>query len=362
MKKTYVTIPFLPEQDKFQEYIAEIFERKYLTNQGPLLHKLEQNLKEYLDVENLHVVANGTLALQLALNALDIKEGEIITTPFSFVATISSILWERCKPVFVDIESDNFTIDSNKIEEKITQNTKAILAVNVFGYACNIYNIQNIADKHNLKVIYDSAHCFGSKYKGKSLASYGDISILSFHSTKIYHTIEGGACIIKDKQISSKLELIKKFGCDNGEPKILGINAKASEFQAAMGLANLPYIKNIIEKRKNLSKLYDQKLDNLLKRPSHQKELEYNYSYYPVLFKSEKELLSVFEALNNEEIYPKRYFYPSLNTLPYVTGDACPISEDISKRIACLPLYDSLEEDDVIRICKIVKKDLKTKN
>lgn len=355
----YVTKSFMPPIKEYTKYIEDIYSSGILTNQGPLATELENKLSSYLGVKNFQYVTNGTIALQLALASLDIDGGEVITTPFSYVATTTSILWERCTPVFVDIEADNFTIDTNKIEQAITFNTKAIMPVHVFGYACDVEKIQQIADKHNLKVIYDGAHAFASKYKGKSLLDYGDISTLSFHATKLFHTIEGGACIIKDKDISDKLELQRKFGHFYDDYKCVGINGKQSEFNAAMGLANFPYISKIIAERKRVSDLYDKELSNLVQRPKQQPELEYNYAYYPVVFKSETELLKILEALNNHDIYARRYFWPSLNNLPYLKEtNKCPISEDISSRIACLPLYPDLSNEEAMKICKIIKESL----
>ena len=349
-----VTKTFLPPIEEYQKYISQIWQSNYLTNQGPLLKELEANLSTFLDVENFHYLANGTIALQLALNVLGITEGEIITTPFSYVATTSSILWERCKPVFVDIEPDNFTIDADKIEQAITPNTKAIMPVHVFGHACDVQKIEQIAQKYNLKVIYDAAHAFGSTYKGKSLLHYGDISTCSFHATKLFHTVEGGACIVKDKEISDKLELTKRFGHLGDDHYCLGINAKQSELHAAMGLSILPHINKIIDERQKISELYDSLLKDKLQRPKFHQDLEYNYAYYPVVFESEAQLIKAFCALNQENIYPRRYFYPSLNNLSYVKGESCPISEDISSRIACLPLYAELEESVVEKIAKII--------
>lgn len=358
-EKIYVTKSFMPPKEEYFKYVEQIYSNGQLTNQGPLLQELEEKLSSYLGVKNFHYITNGTIALQIALKALGIEDGEIITTPFSYVATTSSILWERCKPVFVDIEPDNFTIDVNKIEEKITDKTRAIMAVHVFGYACNVEKIQEIADKHNLKVIYDAAHAFGAFYKGKSLLSYGDISTCSFHATKVFHTIEGGACIVKDKEVSEKLDLIKRFGHNGDNHYSLGINAKQSEFNAAMGLANFPYIKEILSKRQFVVDLYDELLNGIVKRPEKQSGLEYNWAYYPVLFKSEAELLKVFEALNKDGIYPRRYFYPSLNTLPYLeTYQPCPVSEDICSRIACLPLSVNLKEEEIREIVSIIKRNL----
>lgn len=352
--KIFVTKPFLPPIEEYQEYLKVIYESGILTNQGPLLRNLESKLQAFFNVPYIHCLSNGTIALQLALSALGISEGEIITTPFSYVATVSSILWERCTPVFVDIESSNFTIDASKIESVITSNTKAILSVHVFGYACNIGKIEDIAAKNSLKVIYDGAHAFGSLYRGKSLLSYGDISTLSFHSTKLFHTIEGGACIVRDKEVSDTLELQKRFGHEYDDHIMLGINAKLSEFSAAMGLANFKYIESIKAERKRICERYDNQLSDIVIRPVKQDDLEYNYAYYPVVFKSEEELLRVFSALNAEDIYPRRYFYPSLNKLPYIKTQTCPVAEDISSRIACLPLYHELEDNIVEKICKII--------
>lgn len=353
-----VTKTFLPQIDEYQKYIFQIWQSNQLTNQGPLLVELESKLSKFLGVKHFQYVTNGTIALQLALKALDISNGEIITTPFSYVATTSSILWERCTPVFVDIEPDNFTIDADKIEQAITTRTKAIMAVHVFGYACDIEKIEKIAQKHNLRVIYDGAHAFGAKYKDKSLLSYGDISTCSFHSTKLFHTVEGGACIVKDKVVSDKLDLIKKFGHLGDKHFCLGINAKQSEFHAAMGLSNFPYINKIIEERKRISDLYDELLDGKVQRPKPQADLDYNYAYYPVVFESEEQLLNVFEKLAKENINPRRYFYPSLNKLPYLKGESCSISEDISSRIACLPLYFGLENEIIEKIVKIIRNNI----
>jgi len=354
-----VTKSFMPPFEEYEKYLKKIWESGYLTNQGPCVQELEAKLKKFLGVEYFHYVNNGTIALQLALHALDILDGEVITTPFSFAATTTSILWEHCTPVFVDIDENTLEIDPNKIEEKITDKTRAIMAVHVFGYPCDVKKIKEIADKHNLKVIYDAAHAFGTKYMGQSLLSYGDVSTCSFHATKVYHTVEGGACVTNSPIVNEKLDLMKRFGFNKEDYKEVGINAKSSEFHAAMGLANYPYINEVIQKRKNISELYDSLLTGLVKRPTVVDDLEYNYAYYPVIFKDEEELLTVFKELNSQDIYPRRYFYPSLNTLPYLEYVNCPISEDISKRIACLPLYPDLQEEEVKGICKTLKNNLK---
>lgn len=358
-EKIFVTKPFLPPKEEFLRHIDDIYESNILTNQGPKVCELESKLSEYLGVSNFHFVTNGTIALQMALKALEITEGEVITTPFSYVATVSSLLWERCTPVFVDIEPDNFTIDATKIEAAITPHTKAIMPVHVFGYACDVEAIEAIAAKHGLKVIYDAAHAFAVRFKGKSLCEYGDISTLSFHATKLFHTLEGGACIVQNKTISEKLEMIKRFGHTGYEHFTLGINGKQSEIHAAMGLANLPHVFENIELRKAVSDFYDAHLGSLVQRPRLQPDTTCNYSYYPVLFKDEAEMLRVIARLNAYDVYPRRYFYPSLNTLPYIqNGSACPVSEDVCSRILCLPLFPDIGRYDQDRICTIIKATL----
>ena len=355
----YVTKSFLPDMSEYMAYVQGIYESGILTNQGPMVQELESKLKTFLGARYLHYVSNGTVALQLALRSFGITEGEIITTPFSYVATVSSILWERCKPVFVDIEQEYMTLDPAKVEAAITPQTKAIMPVHVFGYACAVDQLAEIARKHGLKLIYDGAHAFASVYKGRSLVSYGDAATLSFHATKLFHTIEGGACILRDGDVSDKLELIKRFGHQYDNHECLGINAKQSEFHAAMGLANFSHIGEIIEKRRCISERYDECLAGCVWRPKAQEGLEYNYAYYPVVFRSESELLRVMDALKKHDIYARRYFWPSLNTLPYVDKQSCPISEDISARVACLPLYPNLQHEVVEKICDIIRQNLR---
>ncbi|MGV3278671.1 DegT/DnrJ/EryC1/StrS family aminotransferase [Rickettsiales bacterium LUAb2] len=346
---------FLPPIEEYIELLTKVWESKRITSNGSLLLSLENKLQDYLKINYLSVVSSGTTALQLALQALNITEGEIITSPFSCVAPISAILWQRCTPVFVDIEPNNFCIDANKIEEKITSKTKAIVAINIFGYACDIEKIESIATKYNLKVIYDGAQAFGAKYKGKSLLNYGDISICSFHATKIFHTIDGGACITNNSELYNKLQLLKNFGQKNNENFLLGINAKVSEFQAAMGICNLKYIDDIIIKRKKASELYDKLLQHKLQLPHKQEGLESNYVYYPVVFESEVQLIEAFARLNKHDIFPRRYFRPVLTSLPYLNAQqSCPIADDISNKIACLPLYHSIGDSDIDKITSLL--------
>ncbi|MDH7476207.1 MAG: DegT/DnrJ/EryC1/StrS family aminotransferase [Microgenomates group bacterium] len=358
-KKIFVTKTFLPPLKKYQRYLEKIWKTNKLTNQGPILKKFEEKLRNYLKVKYLHFLTNGTLALQIALRALNINEGEIITTPFTYVATVSSILWERCTPVFVDINPETLCIDADKIEKAITKKTKAILPVHVFGIPCDVKKIAEIAKNYHLKIIYDAAHAFGVEYKEKNIFNFGDISMGSFHATKIFHTIEGGCLTTNNKEISDKIELIKRFGHNQNNHYMLGINAKASEFQAAMGLCNLEYIEKLIEKRKKLYEMYNQLLGDSFQKPKIPKSTKYNFSYYPIIFKNENQLLKAVKILNKNNIYPRRYFYPSLNTLPYLkNSQKCSVSEDISKRILCLPFYEGIWKKDLIKIVKVLMKQI----
>ena len=350
-----VTKPYLPDIEEYIGYLKGIWERNWLTNNGPLVNDLELKLKDYLDVKHLLFMSNGTIALQIAIKALELK-GEIITTPFSFVATTSSIVWEGCEPVFADIDKDTFNIDPACIEKLITDKTTAILATHVFGNPCDIDAIQKIADARGLKVIYDGAHCFGTKYKGKHVFNYGDITTTSFHATKLYHTIEGGAVTTNDPELLKKMVYLRNFGFESAETfASVGINGKNSEFHAAMGLVNLKNVEEILASRKEQCLLYDRELETLnVKRPKIQKGSEWNYSYYPVVFKSESDLLESVAALQANWIYPRRYFYPSLSGLNYVKKYATPISDDIASRVLCLPLYHSLKEEDIAFISRIL--------
>lgn len=349
-----VTKPFLPPQAIYQSYLEGIWKRQWLTNMGPLANDLELKLKETLNVKHLLFVTNGTVALQMAIKALDLK-GEIITTPFSFVATTSTIVWENCKPIFVDIDPDSLNIDANKIEAAITHKTSAILATHVYGNPCDVEKIEEIAKKHNLKVIYDAAHAFGVEIKGKSIFEYGDISTCSLHATKLYHSGEGGLVITQDPELLKKLAYIRNFGFDGPENFAeLGLNGKNSEFHAAMGLANLKYLTLIHEKRKDLTLRYDEKLKDFKAcRPKWKNGSENNFSYYPIVFEREDLMLKCIENLKSHEIFTRRYFYPSLaNSLPYVEKTHLPLTEDIAKRVLCLPLYYDLTIEEVDLICR----------
>ena len=354
-----VTKTFLPPIKDYQQYLVGIWERSWLTNHGPLVNELEKKLLEFTKVNALSFCTNGTIAIQIALKALEIT-GEVITTPFSYVATTNSILWEHCKPVFVDIREDDFCLNHQLIEEKITKNTQAILAVHVYGFPCYVEEIEKIAKKHNLKVIYDAAHAFGVSYNGRSLLSYGDISTCSFHATKLFHTVEGGAIISNTKGYAERIKLHQTFGHEADDYFCLGINGKNSEFHAAMGLCNLPYVEKIIHKRKNISEIYNTKLNfgNKLAKPYSTLDFEYNYAYYPVLFNTEKKLLEVKNLLSLNKINTRRYFYPSLNKLPFIEFQKCPVSENISPRILALPIFYDLEEHQQIKISELINSAL----
>lgn len=359
MHNIFVTKTFLPPQSEFQEILTPSWEKAWITNRGELVKSLEDKLKNYLSVPYILATTNGTLPLQIAIKALGLS-GEIITTPFSYVATTSSIVWEGCTPAFVDIHPEYLTIDETKIEAAITPKTTAILATHVFGNPCNVDAIADIAKKHNLKVIYDAAHCFGVTYKGNSIFEYGDISTCSFHATKLFHTGEGGAIFTNDEDLQNKLFYHHNFGHKGKEDfQGIGINAKMSELQAALGLAILPYMDSIKGGRENAVNFYDDILNfKKLNKIVFRNNIEWNFSYYPIIFESVEVLERVVNRLNSENIFPRRYFFPSLNTLTYTNYQKCEYSEDISERILCLPLFADILKGDIERICKIINQNL----
>jgi dTDP-4-amino-4,6-dideoxygalactose transaminase len=352
-----VTKTFMPPIREYEFYLEKIWKSSQLTNQGPLLLDFETEIKRKLNLKNFQIVSNGTVAIQLALKALGIDSGEVITTPFTYVATTGALLWEKLKPIFVDIDPKTLCIDPDKIESKINKNTKAILAVHVYGINCDVEKISKLSKKYDIPVIYDGAHSFGCKYDGQSLFNFGDVSTCSFHSTKLFHTIEGGGIFCNDKKLYKKIDLLKRFGHNFDDYISEGINAKASEFQAAMGLCNLKYIDNIVNDRKYISEKYDSLLTDKVARPYRSNKLAYNYSYYPIILKSEEILLKILKQLEIINIFPRRYFYPSLNKLKYLkTSNPCPISEDISSRVLCLPLYSGLPISVVEKISDVINE------
>jgi dTDP-4-amino-4,6-dideoxygalactose transaminase len=351
-----VTKPFLPPQEEYEQLLQGIWQRNWLTNNGPLVQELEEQLKSYLRIPNLLFLNNGTIALQLAIKALKLR-GEIITTPFSYVATSSSIVWEGCQPVFADINPGTLNIDPEQIERHISPRTSAILATHVYGNPCEVEAIQSLANRHGLKVIYDAAHAFGSQYKDQSLFAYGDVSTASFHATKLFHTIEGGAVISADEDLNRSMAYLRNFGHDGPEQFAeVGINGKNSEFHAAMGLVNLRYIDTILARRREIARWYNQRLQVpgiqhlRLAEPAH-----FNWAYYPILLESEAHLLRVVDALHARNIFPRRYFFPALHTVPsYATGQSLPVAESASRRVLSLPMYFDLREEEVELICKAV--------
>lgn len=354
-----VTKTFLPPLEEYQEQLQRIWQNQWLTNRGELVLELEGKLKEYLSVSNIIITNNGTIPLQIALKLLG-EKGEIITTPFSYVATTASIIWENCLPVFVDIHPEYLTIDETQIEAAITNKTTAILATHVFGNPCAVEVIEGIAKKYNLKIIYDAAHAFGVTYNGKSIFEYGDVSTCSFHATKLFHTGEGGAIFANDEKLQHQLFYSHNFG-HNGPLDFhgLGINGKISELQAAMGLSVFPYMETILSERKKVVDFYNHFLNlSQIQTLKIRENTNWNYSYYPVVFKTEKQLLKVQQSLNEQQIFPRRYFYPSLNTIEYVKGNAMSISESIASRILCLPLSVGLNEHELNKIVSIINEKL----
>ena len=354
-----VTKTFFPPLEEYQLQLERIWSNQWLTNRGELVIELENKLKEYLSVSDIILMNNGTIPLQIALKILGNK-GEIITTPFSYVATTAAIVWENCTPIFVDIHPEYLTIDETKIEAAITDKTTCILATHVFGNPCNIEAIAAIAKKHNLKVIYDAAHAFGVTYHNQSIFDFGDVSTCSFHATKLFHTGEGGALFCKEAPLQHQFFYSHNFG-HNGPLDFygLGINGKISELQAAMGLAVFPHMETILANRKTVVEYYNATLNfSLIKKIKIRDNTQWNYSYYPVIFESEEQLFSVQKALNEQQIFPRRYFYPSLNTIPYVIESSMPISESVAARILCLPLSHELEILDAQTIVQIINKSL----
>ena len=378
-----VTKTYLPNQDKYKAYIDSIYKAGWVTNRGELLQTLEKRLADYLGVKNLVLVANGSLALQVAYKALALK-GEVITTPFSFAATISTLAWEGLKPVFADIDLNSFNLNPNNIEPLITEHTSAIVPVHVFGNPCQVEAIQTIADKHNLKVIYDAAHAFGTDYTDQnghtqSVLKYGDISTISFHATKLFHTIEGGAVITNDDELARKIRLLINFGITSPTTiESVGTNAKMNEFEAAMGLCVLDEIDTIKIERERIWQTYQKELSGLVEFQTWNLQSQNNHAYAPMLFESEAQLLKVEAKLKENNIIPRRYFYPSLDTLDYLKANviasetkparnelepespadnqACLISRDIASRILCLPIYPGLNLETQKAVIQVIKE------
>ncbi len=368
MKKLYtVTKPFMPSKKEFKNYLDEIWENEWLTNNGPIHKKFEQSLEEYLKADNITLTVNGHSALDTAIKGLELK-GEVITTPFTFASTTHSLTLNNITPVFCDIKESDLTIDEDKIEDLITDKTTAIMPVHVYGHMCNIERIEEIAKRHNLKVIYDAAHTFGVNYKGKAISNYGDVSMLSFHATKIFHTIEGGALIYNDKKMKQTFETLKNFGIEGEETiNFVGGNSKMNEFQASMGLINLKHIDKLIEERKKITLYYRKLLKELngikfFEPENLYKDYNYNYSYLPILIENRDE---VYKFLKKYNIYTRKYFYPIVPEFgcykEKYKDTKVPVAKKISSQVLCLPLYNGLKKEDVDFIVDKIKIIMKTK-
>lgn len=356
-----VTKPYLPSREKLDRYIDGIYERNWLTNNGPLVQELTRRLEDYLGVENLLLVGNGTLALQVAYRALGISKHdepvEAITTPFTFIATASSLKWDGIQPVFADIDPDTWCLAPANIEAAITPRTRAIVPVHVFGNACDVEGIARIAHRHNLKVVYDGCHAFGVKYKGESLLKHGDAATLSFHATKLFHTGEGGAIIFKRKEDLERAKKMISFGITGPESiEELGINAKMSELQAALGLCVLDEIEENLQARAAIWHRYEQALSPHLQLQANSKELSYNYAYFPAVFENEEQAVRVANKLKENGAFARRYFYPSLESVDCLRAEAeQSVSKDIASRILCLPIYFELTLSAQLKIIRDVE-------
>ena len=361
-KKIFVTRATLPPKEEFLEYVDEIWESAWLTNMGDVHNELEKNLSEFMDDMEIVLTVNGHLALELALQSLKI-EGEVITTPFTFASTTHAIVRNGLKPVFCDIKEDDFTIDPKKIEKLINKNTKAIMPVHVYGNICDVEAIESIAKKYGLYVIYDAAHTFGERYKGKSVADFGDMSVFSFHATKVFNTIEGGAIALRDKNIRKSLDFLKNFGiADKENVPYVGSNAKMNEFAAAMGLCNMNHIFEYIAARKRICERYIERLEDLksVRLNKYNKDTIYNYAYFPiVLERGDRDEL--YNKLAKNGIFARKYFYPCTNEYECYRGkfkdNPTETALDISKKILTLPIYPDLEENVVDKICDIIRRE-----
>jgi dTDP-4-amino-4,6-dideoxygalactose transaminase len=365
MDKTYITQPFLPPLEEFMPYLEKIWQEKWLTNNGSFHRQFESKLADYLGVSQMSLFTNGTIALITALQALRIT-GEVITTPYTFVATAHSLLWNKNQPVFVDIDPETFNLDPEKVEAAITPQTSAILAVHIYGTPCDTEKLQQIADVYGLKLIYDAAHAFGVQHNGESVLNQGDLSILSFHATKVFNTFEGGAIICKDEKLKQRIDYLKNFGfADEVTVMAPGINGKMSASQAAFGLLQLEYIDQCIASRKTIANLYRERLKETLgiRLLPAGVEGEGNDSYFPILIESEYPLTrdELYSKLREHEIYARRYFYPLVSDFPMYRGlpsayaKNLPIAKQIADQILCIPIYPDLEYQVQEQIVEIIK-------
>lgn len=364
MEEIFVTRSFMPPFEEYVGEIRDIWNTHWLTNMGVKHQQLEKELQSYLGVRHVSLMVNGHMALEMALQAFDLS-GEVITTPFTFASTTHAIVRNGLTPVFCDIREDDYTIDAAKIEALITEKTVAIVPVHVYGNICQVEEIQRIADKHGLKVVYDAAHAFGERYKGRGATSFGDASILSFHATKVFNTIEGGAVCFSEDDMERTLYNLKNFGIRNEEcVESVGANAKMNEFQAAMGLCNLKHVREAIEERRKVAETYQELLQDIpgIYCWQKQEDVEANYAYFPIRVAQEEYGESrdeLFERLGQQGIHARKYFYPLTSSFECYQGKAekTPIAERISHQILCLPMYAGLEKECVEGICRIIRRD-----
>ena len=353
----HVTKVYVPDRVTYKSYIDKIYESGWITNNGPLVQELEKRLEKSLDVKNVVLVSSGTAALELAYKVLDIN-GEVITTPYSFVSTTNSLVYSSLKPVFADIDPETYNLNPANIEPLISENVNAIVPVHIYGNACEVEKIEDIAKHYNLKVVYDAAHAFDVQYKNSSLLGYGDISTISFHATKMFHTIEGGAIITNDDTIAEKAKQLRNHGMSStDEGRDAGTNSKMNEIEAAMGLCMLDDMEKIIKGRRNVMAYYKEKLEGIVQFQKQNSNATQSVSYFSVLFKSEAQMLHVQDSLSANNINSKRYFYPSLDTLSYVEPlKPMEVSRDIANRILCLPFYHDLETIVIDKITSVIKQ------
>jgi dTDP-4-amino-4,6-dideoxygalactose transaminase len=356
----FVTRSLVPDLKEYGRRLERIFSSGQMSNHGSCCGQLEKELTARLGILHLALCSNGTLALQLALHAADLAGKEVITTPFSYVATVSALLWCGCTPVFADIDEESLCLDPACVADSITPRTAGLLPVHVYGNICAVDALAEISSGAGLPVLYDAAQCFGSEFRGRSVLDYGDFAACSFHATKVFHTVEGGCVVAHTPEGLEALKLLRACGHVGDTHIRLGANAKLSELHAAMGLSLLDRVADNITGRAAVSRMYDALLpDSRLRRPALRQGLTYNHAYYPVIFEDENTALRVVERLNRDNIFPRRYFYPALNTLPYLKKtQACPVAESIAPRVLCLPLYAELSEADVERICAVVHRSM----
>lgn len=353
----YVTRPLMPSEEEYASYISRIFASQHLTNHGPISQELEIRLAQFLGTPRVNVCSNGTIALQLGLHVLGLAGKKVITTPFTYVATLSALLWEGCTVVFADIDEETCCLDPKSVAERLTPDTAGLLPVNIYGNICDVEALDGLAKKHDLRVLYDAAHSFGATYNNRSVLSYGDAAACSFHATKVFNTVEGGCLVTQTDADREAFLLMRAYGHQGDEHHRLGTNAKMSELHAAMGMCILDKVPENIVERSIVCNMYEALLPTSgLRRPGFRVGLGWNYAYYPIILDDEKTLEQIVHTLAKDNIFPRRYFYPSLNTLSYIKDALpCPVAESVARRVLCLPLYAGLEEKTVERIAHSIK-------